>query len=340
MIDHRRARILQATAFDFDLSPDGRGLLADHLAGCAECRRFGEHLRADHQVAMSRPLLALPQRVTAAVESAALGAADGSAAVSTSIRPRSLVRLPVGALAWLIVATLIVAAGLAVVGSYRASLDGTSPEAITPSAPVATPQPSFATFPPPPGGFLEPGTYAIGGLPGLGMTITLPEGWLNRRDNMVLKIGQRPTRDASLAVRTVDNIYADPCRWELGELVPRLGPTADDLVAAFIAQWPAQSVVASDVTIGGYPSRLVETTVPDDTTGCTEGVYRTVLFPVPDSVWANDVIELAGTHTRSWILDLPNGRVVISATDYPETPEADRSELQQIIDSIRIDGRP
>jgi hypothetical protein len=346
MIDHRRARILQATAFDFDLSPEERRPLEDHLAGCAECLLFGERLRADQRAAMSRPLRSLPATVSDVVRSAAVkSTAFASPAVPASVRPRALARPPLGGLAWLIVVIVIGATGLAVAGSYRESLDRNSPQATDSSALVATPQSLYPALPSSPGGALEPGTYLID--PSVGITITVPRGW-NGGAVVVSKPGPglAGQHDPSLAFTTIDNVYADACHWEKGQLDPKLGPSIDDLAAALVAQRQGQSIVLDDVVIGGYAGKSVETTIPDEASDCTYGFYRTWLYaPDPASTWPaarqfqGDEMEFPGRHDRLWILDIRGVRVVIFATDYPDTPAADRVELQQVIDSIRIDGR-
>ena len=335
MIDHGRARVLEATAFDFDLFPDDRRQLDEHLADCVECRRFGERLRADQTAAGRRPLSGLPDRVSVAVASAAGG--SGSNARPT-VRPRALIGPLAGVLAWLIAAVVIGATLLAVVGTSRPGPDRTSPQVTVPPSPVTSPLGSVLSLPPAPGGPLAAGTYAIGSIPGSVVTITLPTGWTNGGDNgaanEITSLAPLPMSAASLSVVAVDNLYVDPCHWERGRLDPKLGPTANDLTTALEAQWPAGSTTSRDVTIGGHVGKFVEMTVPDDATSCTNGVYRTMVFPD-----TSDVVAKPGTHTRLWIVDVPAGRLVISATDHPETTEAERSQLQQIVNSVRIDGR-
>ncbi|MFL5720899.1 MAG: zf-HC2 domain-containing protein [Chloroflexota bacterium] len=335
MIDHRRARVLQATAFDFDLALDDRRRLDDHLAACAACRRFDEQLRADQLGAMKRPLSSLPPSVSRTVESAALEwQPSNPAAVGGRVELRGPARPPVRALAWLIVAIVVGATTLAVIGATQVNLDRLSPQPSALPTAVPTPVRVAQTFPPPPGAALVPGTYAIGPR-ALGITVSLPAGWVNRGDGDVSKIGRLPMSDVGLAVGMVDNIYADPCRWELGLLSPKVGPTAKDLADAIVAHWSPDLVSVRRVTIDGHDGWLVDITIPDDAAGCEDGIYRTVAFPNSD-----DVVARPGTHARLWVIDRPGGRAAVSATDFPESLAAERDELQQVIDSIRIEGAP
>jgi hypothetical protein len=333
MIDHRRARILQATAFDFDLAPDDLRRLDHHLAACGACRRFDEQLRADQLGAMKRPLPSLPASVSQIVESAAFEwQPSESPGVRGTVELRGLARPPVRTLAWLIVAIVLGATTLAVIGANQVNVEHPQLSKLPTSVP--TPFRAAQTLPPPPAAALAAGTYAIGPR-SFGIRVSLPDGWVNRGDGDVLKIGRLPMSDVGVGVGMVDNVYADPCRWELGLLSPKVGPTAKDLADAIVAHWSPDLASVHGVTIDGHDGWLVDITIPHDAAGCEDGIYRTVSFPNSD-----DVVARAGTHTRLWVIDLAGGRAAVSATDYPESLAAERDELQQVIDSIRIEAPP
>ena len=77
----------------------------------------------------------------------------------------------------------------------------------------------------------------------------------------------------------VGNIFSDPCQWV--EIDPPVGPTVDDLAAAF-ADVPALNATApTDVTVDGYHGKQIEFTVPDYTDDeCIDG--RFALFQDPE----------------------------------------------------------
>ena len=59
------------------------------------------------------------------------------------------------------------------------------------------------------------------------------------------------------------NLTADPCHWRSGgELDPPVGPTADDLATALVEQAAGNASAPTDVTVGGYPGKRVELSLP------------------------------------------------------------------------------
>src|SRR6185436_8748639 len=58
------------------------------------------------------------------------------------------------------------------------------------------------------------------------------------------------------------NLTADPCHWSGGELDPPVGPTADDLATALVEQAAGNASAPTDVTVGGYPGKRVELSLP------------------------------------------------------------------------------
>ena len=71
----------------------------------------------------------------------------------------------------------------------------------------------------------------------------------------------------------VSNIYADGCQWVLVD--PPVGPTVDDLVAAWANVPNFAATAAVDVTVDGYAGKQIEFTVPDYTASeCREHQVR------------------------------------------------------------------
>ena len=67
----------------------------------------------------------------------------------------------------------------------------------------------------------------------------------------------------------ISNIYADGCQWVL--LDPPVGPTVDDLVAAWANLPDFAATAAVDVTVDGYAGKQIEFTVPDYNAGRVQG---------------------------------------------------------------------
>ena len=67
----------------------------------------------------------------------------------------------------------------------------------------------------------------------------------------------------------ISNIYADGCHWVLVD--PPVGPTVDDLVAAWADVPELAATAAVDVTIDGYAGKQIEFTVPDYNPGECRG---------------------------------------------------------------------
>ena len=59
----------------------------------------------------------------------------------------------------------------------------------------------------------------------------------------------------------VANIYTDSCQWVLVD--PPVGPTVDDLAAAWANVPGFDATAAIDITVDGYAGKQVEFTVPD-----------------------------------------------------------------------------
>ena len=120
------------------------------------------------------------------------------------------------------------------------------------------------------------------------------------------------------------------------------GATAADL-ASLLARLASDRLVMppTDVEMAGYSGTLMEIKVPDDanSTGssvfpdCASNQYRTWVMGVADDRYNQG----PGQHDRLWILDVSGRRIVIDATFYSATPAATMAELDDIVNSVRIE---
>ena len=98
---------------------------------------------------------------------------------------------------------------------------------------------------------------------GIPVTFTEPDDWS-------VDAGFMAYHDsAGVLFDDISNIYTDGCQWVL--LDPPVGPTVDDLVAAWANLPDFAATAAVDVTVDGYPGKQIEFTVPDYNMGeCKE----------------------------------------------------------------------
>ncbi len=221
----------------------------------------------------------------------------------------------------------------------------------TPSpTPTSTPTPTAAAsagvteFP----GYSDqvaPGTYLwpAGGAAPADITFTIPSGWISRY-GIPHKDRDGP---AEMAVGSwiIANVYADPCQWQGSALDPAVGPTVDDLASALMAQKGRAASPPTDVTLGGYPAKRIEVSVPADLdpATCDEGVMRTWVGPGERvDTWYSDDPEArsplrSGQLNVVYIVDVNGERLVIDTWHMPGTSAADLAELDAILASMRIE---
>lgn len=213
---------------------------------------------------------------------------------------------------------------LAMISSTACTADGAAP----PPAAVASPSAEATAL-------VGPGRgtgYFGGSDPEVSVTYTMPAGWYSE-DVFVIKTGG-PVM--GLVFSDVWNIYADGCRWEL--IDPPVGPTVDDLVAAY-ATLPGFGPTVRDVTVDGYQGKQIQLTAPDyDVTECTDGRFGILQdgnAPSPDAsphLWAHAPRQV----NTMWILDVDGSRLQILSGYPPGTSEQDRKDMDEMVASVDI----
>jgi hypothetical protein len=226
-------------------------------------------------------------------------------------------------------AATVVVVLLGIVGSLRV-LDSEDASAPTP---VDQPQRSMQTG----DGAIEPGTYLIPRAPrsAVDFTVTFPEGW-RVFDDYQYTPNLRGTDQPVIEPFAIDKIYADACRGERGAQT-KVGPSADDLVNALLAQpGPAKSGPV-ETTLGGYPATRIDLRVPDrlQSRNCFLGPGTGV------QIWLsrpNNYLVLDPEGVVSvYVVDVDGERAVFTTQYRPaRTSSEDLVEVQQVLDSIRI----
>jgi hypothetical protein len=199
--------------------------------------------------------------------------------------------------------------------------------------PAATPSPSPMPLPisSSTAAQLEPGTYVAGDPFSLRVTFTVPDGWRGNIGGPYYVGLEWIDQSGGIFFQIFDKLSADPCRHELGFLDPPPGPTVEDLVTA-LGDMPGLDVTnVAGVTVDGYNGTQLVMTAPESVDGCT-GAY--VIWQLPLGL---NYSMAPGERSRVWILDVDGQRLVIESPEVPGYTDAQRTEVQEIIDSIRIE---
>jgi hypothetical protein len=145
--------------------------------------------------------------------------------------------------------------------------------------------------------------------------------------------------------QNIATVYSDPCHWHT--TATSVGPTVDEVVAAFVAQKRSTKVTPVDVTIDGYSGKQIDLMVPlnikvttgtnevggsDVITGCDGGVYNS--WTSADG--GDRYNQGPGQHDLLDILDVNGQTRAIHRVFWQADSAADRAELQAIVDSIKI----
>ena len=198
-----------------------------------------------------------------------------------------------------------------------------------------------------PDGVLDAGTYVS--IPfeapndSISFTFDVPDGWSGAGADLFLATGTEGPDGAAILFTMVTGLYSDPCDADyFGTPDVVVGPTVDDLVNALAEQTAYEATTPVDVTVGGYSGKRVDLQLPSDENpddqfnqgdrfgaACRNGGYflwdGSIYAQGPDNRW------------HLWILDVDGVRVVIQGQDFPGTSAQDQAEIQDIVESIRIE---
>ena len=157
------------------------------------------------------------------------------------------------------------------------------------------------------------------------LTADLPAGWEPGGNPFIFN-----SADIHAFVSLVDNTFSDPCAHI--QRVPKVGPTVADLATA-LGEIPGTSATAPiQATVGGNVATSIEVTLPASLPCAPEQFYY--WQDSPDNDW---VSLRPDERLRVWIVEAGGERVAIAARMDPTTTEAEKAELQRIVDSIVFD---
>jgi len=226
-----------------------------------------------------------------------------------------------------------------------------TPEPASPSEAPPSAEPSTSAFLPE-GPFLWPDP-ADPLLDPLGdgplITVTIPasewmyEGYLIKGD----EVDDLPESALAWTSTTAGiHVYEDPCQWEY-DLPDPPSTTADQIAAALAAQPSRDASDPVDVTVGGYPGKMVTLHVPDDAAfppgggfaDCFRGVYASYTLEGRDAdgtvPWRNH--QGPGQIDTFWIVDVDGAIVIINAMYRADTPPDRIEEMRAIAESATFE---
>jgi len=188
-------------------------------------------------------------------------------------------------------------------------------------------------------GDLAPGTYYLDDRAftnATRLTITVPAGWTTEEYGELYKDRDEPG-EVKFITWVLTHVFSDVCRWGAEGTLVDVGTTVDELVTALMEQDGREASAPTSVTLGGFPAKRIQLTVPAelDTASCTNDVLRYWPAPGPD-MSDGDCCAPPGSTDTVYVVDIAGNRLVVVARNYPGSSAENRAELQSIVDSIEI----
>ena len=145
-----------------------------------------------------------------------------------------------------------------------------------------------------------------------------------------------PPQGAGLVVYGADMlVYGDPCAWE-STRPDDPAASLDELVAALSAQASRDATPPVDVTVGGYPGKMLTLHVPADAvfTDCDRGEFRTLVEVETDDARFH---QGPGQIDEVWVVDVDGTFVFIDAGYFAATPAEDVEEMRAMVESATFE---
>ena len=218
----------------------------------------------------------------------------------------------------------------------RQSGVGTPNTTPTPS-PTASPSPIASPVLLPASGSLEPGTYTNDDrryTQATHLLVTVPAGWTSS-DPFIAKKRDQPG-EVGLTTWVVTHLYTDSCQHTTDTLV-EVGTSPDKLVTALVALKSRVVSAATDATIGGFPAKRLELSVPVglDVSTCLYGAIKNW----PDGADESGGLCCGGPEFVDvvYVVDINGKSLAVVARQHPDSSAQDLAEPHAIVDSIQID---
>lgn len=147
-----------------------------------------------------------------------------------------------------------------------------------------------------------------------------------------------PPQGAGLIVFGGDmSVYGDPCAWESTRPDDPVA-SLDEAVTALSAQASRDATLPVDVTVGGYPGKMLTLHVPEDAVfaDCDGGEFRT-LIEVPSDGARNH--QGPGQIDEVWVVDVDGTLVFFDAGYFADTPAEYVEEMRAMVESATFEVR-
>ena len=136
------------------------------------------------------------------------------------------------------------------------------------------------------------------------------------------------------------SVYGDPCAWE-STRPDDPAASLDELVAALSAQTSRDATAPVDVTVGGYPGKMLTLHVPEDAefTDCDGGEFRTLIM---ESTSGDEFVSFhqgPGQIDEVWVVDVDGTLFLFDARYFPDTPAEDVEEMRAMVESATFEVR-
>jgi hypothetical protein len=175
-------------------------------------------------------------------------------------------------------------------------------------------------------------------------TVAVPSNWSNLGGFVITGDPSAPGPVLGLSVWNVGLVYRDPCHWKGNGFVPK--PGVDNLVAALVAQKLRNATTPADVTLAGYAGKYLELSVPADMKSSTwtdfdacdiaaDGTDRDFAGWLGNGA-GERYEQVPGQVDQVWVLNVNGQRLLVDATYSPDTSQAGRAQLDQLVNSIQI----
>lgn len=180
---------------------------------------------------------------------------------------------------------------------------------------------------------LVPGRYEVDAPFPVRVSFDVPPAWETYAeiDQHLAAVCKGETCELGLAFWVIDNLPVDPCQPTLGDLDPPVGPTVDDLATALVAQPGYETAGPTDAAMSGFAGAYVELVGQGLPAG---GCYERTTWTIGPH-WRRSLHEEAD---QLWILDVDGTRLLVNAFAMSSAIEADRAELRDMVESIRIEA--
>jgi hypothetical protein len=176
-------------------------------------------------------------------------------------------------------------------------------------------------------GPLEAGTYLVDKF-GTPLHVTVPAGWSTIGDFAVLS--PDGFESGYLGFWAVDDVNLDACHWR-GRA--NVGPSVDDLVAGLVGQLGMDVTEPTAIEVDSRPGQALTLSPADvDPATCDEGIVSPWFEADGDSRFYRTPTELETV----WVVDLDGHRALVSAGSVVDMTPATRSQLDEMLASIRI----